>query len=107
MSVKINVILAKERVLRKFGLTGSAQRFFTHEVRRLCDPYVPMRTGVLKNTVIENETSIVYPQVYARKQYYENCGRGLRGKQWDKRMMAQRGPELIKSVGRFMKEGKR
>ncbi len=106
MSIRINVSLAKARVLRKFGLYGSAQRFFTHEVRRLCDPYVPMQTGVLKNTVIENESSIVYPQVYARKQYYENRGRGLRGKQWDKRMMAQRGPELIKSVGQFMKEGK-
>lgn len=105
MSLRIKVDIAQRKVMRKFRLDGKAQRFFTHEVRRLCDPYVPMREGVLKNTAIENEKSIVYPQVYARRQYYENRGNGLRGKRWEKRMMAQRGRALVKGVERFIKGG--
>lgn len=38
---------------RSLGKNGKGQRFFTHEVRRMSDPYVPRRSGVLKNTAIK------------------------------------------------------
>lgn len=103
MSVRIKVDIPVERIIRKAGLRGPAQRFFTHEVRRFCDPYVPKKVGVLKNTAIENKDSITYNQVYARRQYYEHKGDGLRGSRWERRMMAQRGPALVKGVARFVK----
>ena len=86
---------------RKLNRNGDAQRFFTHEVRRLSDPYVPMQTGTLKNTAVEQTDKITYPQPYARCQYWENRGDGLRGKQWEKRMWNARGKEIVQSVAKF------
>lgn len=104
MAVKIALYMdPAEKVLLKRGLNrnGKAQKFFTHEVRRLSDPYVPFRSGVLKNTAVEQTDKIIYGQPYARRQYYEHKGDGLRGKMWDKRMWATRGPEVVKSVANF------
>ena len=100
---------------RSMNKNGAAQKFFTHEVRRHCDPYVPMQTGILKNTAVEHTDYIEYVQPYARRQYYENAGTGrqgttkhsthnykcLRGKLWDKRMWADRGKEIVQSVARY------
>lgn len=106
-----------DRILLKRYLNknGKAQKFFTHEVRRYCDPYVPFQTGILKGTAVEHENYIEYVQPYARRQYYENTGGGrrgttkrsahnykcLRGKLWDKRMWADRGKEIVQSVAKF------
>lgn len=86
---------------RNLNKNGKGQRFFTHEVRRLSDPYVPRRSGVLKNTAIETETSITYNTPYARRQYYEHKGNGLRGSRWTERMWADRGKEIVRSVAEF------
>ena len=86
---------------RNLNKNGEGQRFFTSTVRRMADPYVPMRTGVLKNTAVEYTSSIYYGQPYARRQYYENKGNGMRGKQWDKRMWADHGKEIVSSVAKF------
>lgn len=107
MSTRIKVDINAVKIIKKKRLeeNGPAQRFFTHEVRRLCDPYVPKDKGPLKNTAVEGVKTITYVQLYAKKQYYENRGQGMRGKKWEKRMMAQRGPELIRSVANFIKRG--
>lgn len=95
---------------------GKGQKFFTHQVRRMCDPYVPLDKGPLKNTAEEHDTYIEYVQPYAAKNYYENAGRGtqgttkhnshnvhcLRGRLWDKRMMADHGNEVIDSVANYL-----
>lgn len=86
---------------RSLNKNGKAQKFFTHEVRRLSDPYVPFRSGILKNTATEQIHKITYGQPYARRQYYEHKGDGLRGSRWDKRMWASRGSEIVKSVANF------
>ena len=45
--VKLNIDPVDKIMLRrKLNKNGDGQRFFTHEVRRLSDPYVPRRTGV-------------------------------------------------------------
>lgn len=92
-----------DRILlkRKLNKNGQAQKFFTHEVRRHCDPYVPFKTGMLKNTAVEHIDSIEYIQPYARRQYYENRGNGLRGPMWDKRMWADKGQQIIQSVAKY------
>lgn len=86
---------------RSLNKNGKGQRFFTGEVRRLSDLYVPKKSGILKNTAIETATSITYNTPYARKQYYEHKGSGLRGKLWDVRMWADRGKEIVRSVAAF------
>lgn len=103
-----------DRILLKRNLdkNGKGQKFFTHEVRRHCDPYVPMRSGILKNTSVERVRYIEYIQPYARRQYYENAGarkqgttkhntQHLRGKMWDRRMWADRGKEIVRSVANY------
>lgn len=86
---------------RSLNKNGEGQRFFTHEVRRLSDPYVPKRFGKLKNTAVETKTSITYNTPYARRQYYEHKGDGLRGSHWTERMWADRGKEIVRSVAAF------
>lgn len=92
-----------DRILLKRGLNknGAGQQFFTHEVRRLSDPYVPFLTGVLKNTATEEVNRITYNTPYARRQYYENPGTGLRGPHWTERMWADRGKEIVKAVAEY------
>lgn len=92
-----------DRILLKRNLNknGKGQRFFTHEVRRLSDPYVPFLTGVLKNTATETVGSITYNTPYARRQYYENRGTGLRGGHWTERMWADRGKEIVKATAAY------
>lgn len=94
----VSVILA-ERNLQK---GGPGQRFAVHEVRRVSDAYVPFLNGPLKNTAIETTYYIKYIAPYAKKQYNENKGKGLRGKHWDKRAFADRGREVLVSIAKFV-----
>lgn len=95
---------------RNLGKDGKAGRVFATEVMRRCDKYVPFRMGPLKNTARIEGTKIIYPASHAKKNYYSNTGRGqdgtaaggLRGKQWDKRMMAAEGKECVKAVVRYV-----
>jgi hypothetical protein len=103
MTIRIKVDINPDKIMAKRGLSnGDAQRALVHEVRRQMDPYVPLDTGTMKNTAQETEKSIIYDTPYARRQYYENRGRGLRGRQWDKRMMADRRDAIIQFVKDFL-----
>lgn len=86
----------------RLGKDGDAQKFFTHEVRRLSDPYVPFLTGTLKNSATETENTITYNTPYAKVQWYTNKGNGIRGKQWCLRMWADRRGEIISSVANYI-----
>lgn len=108
MSVEIK-LNPPEQIVKRLGLDegGRVQRFFTSEVARLCDPYVPFDTGTLKNTKNVTPTYIHYVSPYAAKQYFENRGNGLRGKYWDKRMVADKGDQLVQSVENYVRSGRR
>lgn len=97
---------AADKILLKRSLNknGKAQVFFTHEIRRLSDPYVPFQSGRLKNDAVESVNKITYNKPYARRQWYENKGGNngpLRGNKWCLRMWADRGKEIVKSVANF------
>lgn len=108
--VKIEMNSA-QKILAKRGLQagGQVQRFFTHEMRRRMDLYVPLLNGPLKNTAVEHEDSVEYVQPYSRRQYYENRGNGTegtarggrRGKEWDKRCWADHGDSILESVAKM------
>lgn len=90
---------------RHLNKNGYGQRFFTHEVRRMCVPYVPNLSGKMEQTAIEQIDKITYPQPYSRRQYYENEGKNkskspMAGKQWDKRMWQDRGKEIVRSTAK-------
>lgn len=74
MATQVKIDFSPEQILKLKGLekNGPAQRFFVGEFRDKMDPYVPFDHGVLKNTAIENQDSIVYVQPYAQRQYWEN-----------------------------------
>lgn len=111
MGVKVVLNLPDARkIIQSRGLQdkGSVQLFLAKEVRRQCDPYVPERTGTLKNTAQVLSDGVLYDQPYAKKQYYENGGNGTdgtanggrRGKEWDKRMIADHGDEITTAVAK-------
>lgn len=58
--------------IKKLEPNGSAQRFFTNELMRLSDDYVPMNSGVLKNSAKAEKdgTGIIYETPYARYHWY-------------------------------------
>ena len=99
----------------KRHLNDTGRKKVASEVKRLCDPYVPFDTGMLKNTAQVLTDGALYVQPYAAVQYYTNAGSGrqgltkqnahnykcLRGAYWDKRMMADKGDELNKSIASF------
>lgn len=89
-------------IMAKRHLDGTGRKKVASEVKRLCDPYVPMDTGMLKNSAQVLADGVLYGQPYAAKQYYENSGWNTpRGAYWDRRMMADRGGELTKVVAAF------
>lgn len=101
-NIKLKIDPADKILLkRNLNRNGKGQQFFTHEVRRLSDPYVPFLNGTLKNTAQELTNRIEYVQPYARRQYYENRGNGLRGSHWTERMWADRGKEIVQSVAAY------
>ncbi len=101
-NIKLKIDPADKILLkRNLNRNGKGQQFFTHEVRRLSDPYVPFLSGTLKDTAQELTNRIEYVQPYARRQYYENRGNGLRGSHWTERMWADRGKEIIQSVAAY------
>ena len=112
MATKVRIKMnSTQQILAKRGLQagGQVQRFFTHEIRRRMDPYVPFLNGPLKNTAVEHEDSVEYVQPYSRRQYYENRGNGTegtarggrRGKEWDKRCWADHGDAILESVAKM------
>lgn len=119
MGFKIEMESFKEMALkRNLQKDGQAQQFFTNEVARLSDEYVPFDNGPLKNTKKVKAHSIEYVQPYAQYQWHGvvmagnprtptgkplHCGNGqLRGKEWTNRMWADRGQEIVKSVADFV-----
>ncbi len=96
------------KILARRGLqdNGHAQKKAAAELKRMCDPYVPMLTRTLKNTALVEQDGVLYGQPYAAAQYYGNGGNGqdgtalggTRGKYWEKRMMADKGDEYINKV---------
>lgn len=51
---------------------GLAQQFFTNEVWKLSDDYVPFENGLLKTNVIVKPNCLIYNSPYARYHWYGN-----------------------------------
>ena len=73
-TVKIDVSDAAT-MLKNHGLNpgGRVQAFFTSEIMRKADPYVPFSVGVLKNSarVSEDKCAIIYGGAGERYAHYQ------------------------------------
>lgn len=82
------------------------QVFIDNTVVRHMDAYVPMRTGILKKSVVLGSRmgsgELVYIAPYAHKRYY-GSGRlkGLRGSKWFQRMWSARKSQIIREVKNY------
>lgn len=127
MKLKLNSF---NKIIKDHGLNanGSVTRFLRDDVDRLCDPYIPMASGLLKNTkTYPSNHEIRYTSPYAHYMYkgkkavgpsrpkgvkrtisnmpLKYQGAPKRGAEWDKRMMNDRKKDIIKDVENFIKNG--
>ena len=86
-----------------FGDNGKANLFLANNAFRRMEKYVPRDTGALATTVIIKPGSVTYIQPYAHRQYVSNKGKGLRGKKWDKKMIANEREVLSREFERYIK----
>ena len=121
--MKIKVDINTAQIMKKRGLGGDhrAQVFLASEVKRLCDPYVPMQQGLLKNqaVVASDGSTLTYTQPYAHYQYYGKVmvgrapkkytdkdltyhGAPMRGPRWEKRMLADKSDDLVRSLKAYI-----
>lgn len=124
VSVNVNAAAILER--RGLGDSTKAKKYLAATVKRLCDPYVPMSNGAgahMKNLAEVTESggkaALVYPGPYAHYQHrgevmagrapkhytgraIDYTGGPMRGKEWDKRMMADRGDEVVDALADYV-----
>lgn len=84
---------------------SDAQTFIDSEVLRLCEPFIPLRTGTLIKTGILGTDigsgTIKWIAPYAAKQYYQGRAPGLsqtgplRGRFWFERMKQLHVKEIV------------
>ncbi len=127
MKLKLN---STNKIIKDHGLNenGGVTRFLRDDVDRLCDPYIPMASGPLKNTkTYPSNHEIRYTSPYAHYMYkgkkavgpsrpkgvkrtisnmpLKYQGAPKRGAEWEKRMMNDRKKDIIKDVENFIKNG--
>ena len=124
MNFKVNVNASSILYKRGLGDSTAARKRLASTVVRLCDPYVPMSAGAAahmkdQRQIAEDGSEILYPGPYAHYQYkgevmagrapkhytgrdIDYHGGPMRGKEWDKRMMADRGDEVVDDLAKFV-----
>ena len=125
MKIDAQVNIDAEKILKKYGLGKSkeAQRFLAENVERKCQPYVPMSAGSgahMVNSARVEDDRIIYPGPYAHYHYVGEVMAGrapkhytgkpidyhggpMRGKEWDKRMMADKGEEVKRDMEAWLR----
>lgn len=84
---------------------SKAQCFVDSEVLRLSNPLTPRLSGALiksgtLGTVI-GSGEVTYSAPYARRQYYEHKGQGLRGPKWFERMKSANKDKILEGAERI------
>lgn len=126
MKIYLQTDVSPDKIMRNRGLgeNGKVAKFMASEVKRLSDPYVPMSAGAgahMKNRaqIDGGGKRLIYPGPYAHYLYVGISMEGrapkrltgrplhfhgapMRGKQWDKRMMADHSGELEKSIEEYI-----
>lgn len=96
----------KNKIIDKYGMqeNGDTQLFLANTCFRRMHKYVPLDTGTLASHATVRAGSVTYEEPYAHKQYTQNKGKGIRGKYWDKKMVANERALIVKEVGDYAKK---
>ena len=97
-----------KKIIDKYGMqeNGNTRLFLANSCFRRMQKYVPFDTGALSTTATVKPGSVTYEQPYAHRQYTTNKGKGIRGKYWDKKMVANEKDQLAKEVENYAKKMK-
>ncbi len=83
-----------------------AQKFLDSEILRKCDPYIPFKTGMLRDSGIlgtkVGSGRIRWIAPYAKRQYYKGLSSGKRGRYWLKRAMTAHGKEIQRGTQKMI-----
>lgn len=112
MDIKTKLIIHDiKKSIAKRGLEaqGRVQQFIDSEVLRLCDPYVPMDTGQLKQSGTRHTKvgsgNVRYKTPYARRLYYNPQfnfqGAPMRGAYWFERFKANHRDEVLRGAAKI------
>lgn len=95
----------KNKIIDKYGMqkNGKASIFLANTLFRRMAKYVPKDTGALMTTATIQPNKITYEQPYARKQFYTNKGKGIRGKRWDLKVESNEKGQIAKEVDSYVK----
>ena len=98
----------KVQIVNKFEMQqgGKTQLFLANTCFRRMQKYVPFETGALSTTATIKPGSVTYEQPYAHKQYTTNKGKGIRGKYWDRKMVANEKELVAQEVEAYAKKMK-
>ena len=123
MKISVNSTVDARAIASRKGLGpgGKLRKYLAARVKLHCDPYVPMRSGTLKNTaqISSDGSELVYNQPYAHYQYHgmamagrapkhytgkplRHNGAPMRGPHWEKRMLADHVHDLEQEVVAFI-----
>ena len=95
-----------KKIIDKYGMQegGDTQLFLANTCFRRMHKYVPLDTGTLASHATIKPGSVTYEEEYAHKQYTTNKGKGIRGKYWDKKMVANEKGLIVKEVEAYAKK---
>ena len=95
-----------KKTIEKYGMQegGNTQLFLANDCFKRMHKYVPFDTGTLASHATVKPGSVTYEEPYAHKQYTTNKGKGIRGKYWDKKMIANEKGLIIKEVEAYAKK---
>ena len=99
----------KNKIIDKYGMqkNGKAQLFLANTCFRRMAKYVPKDTGALMTTATIKPGKVIYEVPYARKQFYTNKGKGIRGKRWDLAVENNEKDQIAKETENYVKWLKR
>lgn len=93
---------AKKLHAKSETLKQQAVTFVGNELLRKCDPYVPLDTGMLRDSGITHSKPedgyLMWKTPYAIKQWRYGKSKGLRGKKWALRAWADHKKFILKSA---------
>lgn len=109
-NIKFEFAMPENEIIKALKVADEKTKLYmSSQVKKYCSPFVPFRQGALDNTSVAEKDGVLYNTPYASRMYY---GVGIKfnkkphekaTKEWDKAMMAEKGEDLLRSVGSYIK----
>ena len=113
--INFEIIIPNEsEVIKSLGMNnyGDTQLFLTHRAKVRMERHVPLRTGKLIRSAIEDYNTIIYSAITEIGfDYADVVYRGInfnfneapqRGAYWDQKMMIEQGKELENDIQKYL-----